>query len=99
MNTTLLTAELGTTSSVTMYTTDDEKILPDKRNKVIGTTLALTATTAIGQSMNVNGERKIYEKYASAYVESMTDEELEIALQKMDLLIADEQNNEQTKTI
>lgn len=99
MNTTLLTAELGTTSSITMYTTDDEKILPNKRNEVIGTTLVSTATTAVGQSMNAHGQKKIYEKYASAYVESMTDEELELALQKMDLLAIDEQTDQQTKTI
>lgn len=99
MSTSLITTELATTSSITMYTTDDERILPDKRNRVIGATLTSTATTAIGQSMNVHGQKKVYEKYASAYIESMSDEELETALQKMDLLIADEQDNTQIKTL
>lgn len=99
MKTTLISAGLGTTSSVTMYTTDDEKILPERRNEVIGTAVALTATTALGQSMNSIGQKRIYEKYATAYVESMSDAELEQALQKMDLLLAEEPQENQTKTM
>jgi len=65
----------------------------------VGTTLISTATSAIGVSINNNGIQEIQHKYANAYVESMSDEELEMALMKMDLLEAEQEEKSIEKSI
>ena len=44
------------------------------------------------------GVKEIHEKYSQAYIDSLTDEELEVALQQVNLLLND-MDEETTKTI
>lgn len=84
-----LTFTTGAASSVgvTMSTlNDDGSVNEDSRNAILGTTAATTATVVGGTVLNNNTLDKIYEKYATSYIESMSDEELETALAKLDLL-------------
>ncbi|MCI8460690.1 MAG: hypothetical protein HFE81_04765, partial [Bacilli bacterium] len=62
------------------------------------TTTATTATIVGGTILNNQTMDRIYEKYATSYVESMSDEDLESALMQLDLLAAkmDENTNEKT---
>ena len=59
----------------------------DNTLKTVAVTAISSATTVTtGACMNSCTKKQIYEKYATAYVDSLSDEELEEALQKMNLL-------------
>ncbi len=96
--TSMLTSTSATLSTTTSTLGEDGSIDKDKRNLLLGST-ALTTGTLIGENIVENHVmNEIYDKYASAYVESMSDEELAIALEKLDLLESSMSENT-TKTI
>ncbi|MBP5678658.1 MAG: hypothetical protein J6X28_02370 [Bacilli bacterium] len=66
---------------------------------LILTTAAGAATTIAAYSLQQQSLNQIHEKYASSYVESMSDEELERALCKLDLLAASEDATKDVKTL
>ncbi len=72
------TATLGTTTSTTVDENGKFNLLNNKR--LLGTSIASSASAI---TANINAEltdRHIHEKSAEAYVESLSDEELEAAL-------------------
>ena len=80
---------------------DIYELTEDGKNNILGSTVTTTATTATiigGTILNNQTMDRIYEKYATSYVESMSDEDLESALMQLDLLAAkmDENTNEKT---
>lgn len=99
MTTTSLISSSGAVLTTTCATLgDDGKIDKDKRNATLGTT-AVTAGTLVGATIaEKNTMNEIYEKYSSAYIDSMTDEELALALEQLDLLESSMSENT-TKTI
>ena len=94
---------LGTTASVgsAIYAYDREnEEFNKKRLKKVGTTSLITgATTVVGQVTDKMTMDKIHREYASAYVDSMSDEELERALIALGDLENQENVNDTTKTI
>jgi hypothetical protein len=94
---------LGTTATVgsAIYAYDREKGEIDKEKaKKVGTTSLITgATTVVGQISDKMTNDRIHREYASAYVESMSDEELERALVALGELESLEDVNNTTKTI
>jgi len=71
----------------------------EKFAPIAGTSVATTATYLAAATVNSHGINEIYNKYASTYVESMSDEELAEALQKMELLASDNIEENNTKKI
>ena len=94
---------LGTTASIgsAVYAYDREKgeFDPERSKKVGITSLATGATTIIGQISDKVTMDRIHREYASAYVDSMSDEELERALIALGELESPENVNDTTKTI
>ena len=69
-----------------------------KRNEYLATTIATTATVVAGYSINDATVRQIHNKYSHSYVDSLSDKELERALQQMNLL-AENDSKEIVKTL
>ena len=71
------------------YAACNHSILPDKtidkkkRNELIASSAISTVTTIAANTVNENINERSHEKYSSAYVESMTDEELVNALERI----------------
>lgn len=81
------------------HSVQDGKIVPKRRNEEIATTVLLTASTVAANISHGHIIKRMHEKYASSYVESMSDEELAKALQQIGELDAeDEISLEYTKT-
>lgn len=100
MDTLTLTSTLGTGVAITNGTIDDNRhIDPTARDSIIGTLLSTTITTAIGDTLNAQTMRQIHSKYSNAYVESMSDEELEYALERLNLIEGEEPNEYYVKTL
>lgn len=100
MNTsTLLTGTGSVTLTTSMTVKEDGTIDTTSRNTILGTTVSTTATAVAGATLNAHGTREIYQKYAQAYVESMSDEELETALSQMNLLLQEETVDNDIKTL
>ena len=99
MDTLTLTSVLGTGVAITNGTMEDGHIDPTARDSIIGTLLSTTITTAIGDTINVRTMREIHRKYSNAYVESMSDEELEYALERLNLIEGEEPNEYYVKTL
>lgn len=81
----------GVTTSIGTATTtlnEDGTINEANRNSLLKSTVATTATVIGASIVNDHTLDKIYEKYATAYIESMSDDELEAALIDLDLLEA-----------
>ena len=93
--------EVSTTLGTTTYVVDkDTKKINKKKLKKVGTTSLVTgATTTIGEVANNNTEKKIREQSARAYIESMSDEELEKALMLLNELELPENEKECAKTL
>ena len=89
---------LGYKAITTDGAVDDEKV---KRG--LTTSLVSTGTSAISNSaLDLRSEkvhREWRERNASAYVESMSDEELAAALEKLDLLESSIVTNEDAKSL
>ena len=101
MNTSTLIGLGAVGTSLVTNSTVDEKgdIDKAKRNGYITSSILTTATVGVGYTMNANTVRSIQQKYSSAYVESLSDEELATALEKMDLLIAANPEEKGVKTL
>lgn len=83
---TMLTSTSAVSGTTTSTFNNDGTIDTEKRNSLLGAT-ALTAGTLIAASIQEkNAMDEIYEKYANAYIDSMSDEELASALEQLDLL-------------
>lgn len=97
-----LMSTIGTTviggSSLYTIDIDDKKVDSDKRNQVLATTLASTATVIASEIVSQNGMKEIHQKYSQGYIESLSDEELASALQELDLL-EKESTQDSIKTI
>lgn len=94
---------LGTASTTAsaIYAYDRENgTIDQKRAKKVGTTTLVTgATTVVGQISDKIAMDHIHKKYASAYIESMSDEELENALIALGQLESEEDVNNTTKSL
>ena len=100
MDTTMITGAVALTGSgLSLYDRKEKKLNEDNARSVLATTVATTATAIAGASLNAHTMNEIHDRYASAYVDSMSDEELESALVKMDLLVAEEDSTTDVKTI
>lgn len=99
MSSSILLGTGSITSTTTATVKEDGTFDTDSRNSILGAAVATTATAVAGQSLNAHGTKQVYQKYAQAYVESMSDEELERALAQMDLLIGEEVDNSNIKTL
>ena len=92
---------LGTAAAVgaSLYDKKNKTVNKDGVKSLISTSVALSATVVAGESLSHRNMTQIREKYASAYVQSMSDEELEQALIQMDLLAPETENKTEEKTI
>ena len=100
MDTTMITGAVAITgSAISLYDRKNKKIDKDKAKNLALTSVALTATTIAADSIQAHTREQIHERYSSAYVQSMSDEELEQALIKMDLLEATLPEDTDVKTI
>lgn len=79
-----------TGTGLSLYDVKGKKLNEENAKAMVGTSVALTATAIAAQSLNNQTRKQIQEKYASAYVESMSDEELEDALARLNLLVPEE---------
>ncbi len=95
MNTTTLITGSGavTATGLSMYDFKTKKVKKDNVKFAIGASVSTTAVAIAGESLNHRTMDQIHEKYSSSYVESMSDEQLAAALEKMDLLLPE---NEET---
>lgn len=90
---TMLTSASAVSGTTASTFNDDGTIDTEKRNSVLGAT-ALTAGTLIAASIQEkNAMDEIYDKYANAYIDSLSDEELACALEQLDLLEASTSEN------
>lgn len=95
---TMLTSASAVSGTTASTFNKDGTIDTEKRNSLLGAT-ALTAGTLIAASIQEkNAMDEIYDKYANAYIDSMSDEELVSALEQLDLLEASMPENT-TKSI
>ena len=98
--TTLILAVSGTAiGSTSASVKEDGTLDTTKRNDFIATTLSVTATTVAGSVMNNATVDQIHHKYSRSYVESLSDSELEAALQDMNLLASENMSNNRDKTL
>lgn len=92
--------EVTTTAGTTTYVIDEDRQIDKEHLKNVGKTSLVTGTTTtVGQVQDRMTEKKIHEKSAAAYVESMSDEELEKALTALNLLEEPENVKDSNKTI
>lgn len=100
MNTTTLIGMTGVSASLTNYTVGENgQIDKGRRNDLIATTITTSATIAVGGTLNDQSMQQIHSKYANAYVESLSDEQLERALQQLNLLEEETEKMNCVKTI
>lgn len=100
MDTTMITGAVAITgSAISLYDRKEKKFNTQNAKNLAITSVAGTATTIAAESIQSHTMEQIHEKYASAYVESMSDAELEQALIKMDLLEAELPESTDVKTI
>ena len=101
MNTTTMITGAGalTGTGFALYDKDNKKLDTKNAKSLVGSSVAVTATAIASATINHQTMEHIYEKYSSAYVQSMSDEELEKALIDMDLLIAESDTEKDVKTI
>jgi len=100
MDTTMITGAVALTGTgLSVYDRKNKKIDEDNAKSALATTVALTATTIAANTLEATTRQHIHERYSAAYVQSMSDEELEQALIQMDLLVPEEQTETDVKTI
>ena len=100
MGTISLFGETASVVSTTTATLNEEGKIDKEKAKNVGiTTLATSATAIGGRIANEHTMREIHREYASAYLDSMSDEDLATALAQLDLLESEESTKETTKTI
>ena len=112
---TTILSSLGTGVSTTLGTLDDNgQIDKQKRNSTLISTAVSSSLLYGADTYNDYQIEKIYEKYSSSYIDSMSDEELAHAAERLDsmseeeltqaledanLLTAESNENNTTKTI
>lgn len=95
---TMLTSTSAVFGTTTSTLNEEGRIDSEKRNSLLGST-ALTAGTLVAATIQEkNTMNEIYERYANAYIDSMSVEELANALEQLDLLEASMSENT-TKSI
>ena len=101
MNTTTLITGAGAAvaTGIALYDNKNKGIDKGNAKVLVGTAVALTATTIGAGSLNHMTMDEIHRKYSSAYVESMSDEELETALEQMNLLLSEEATDTSVKSL
>ena len=100
MDTLTMTSTLGTGVAITNSSLDaNGHFDPVARDQLIGSLLTTTVTTAVGDTLNAQTMRNIHNKYSHTYVESMSDEELEYALERLNLIEGEEPNEYYVKTL
>lgn len=89
--TTIVSGAGGTTASTVLSNVGEEETRKKRRNAFLGTAVASTATVAVAESMNCQSAYKRYQRHQleaeqsrQAYVDSLSDEELEKALRQME---------------
>lgn len=97
--TSLLSSSSSVTATSASTLNKDGTINEDNRNMLLGSTVTTTATVLGASYLNAKTIDEIYQKYADAYVESMSDEDLELALVNLDLLEENISENSIAKTI
>ena len=91
---------LGTSLAVGSTAISYDAKKKEFNKKRVGTTTVLTGVTTVGgQISDKMTMDRIHKEYASAYIESMSDEELERALIALGELEKPENVNDITKTI
>lgn len=101
MNTTTIITGVGAVGAAGALLIDwkEKKINKDNAQLLALTSASLTAASIGAATLNNAGVEKIHQKYSSAYVESMTDEQLEEALIQMNLLLPAEDSQIEEKII
>ena len=100
MDITMLTGAVALTgTAVSLYDRKNKCLNKEHARNLALTAVATTATAIAADSIQAHTREQIHEKYASAYVQSMSDEELEQALIRMDLLEGELPEETSVKTI
>ena len=99
-NSTTTGLETSTALGVTASTLDDNGKIDNKKQAIATTiTTAPTTTASLNGAANDRNVKEIYNKYCSAYINSLSDEELTEALAQLDLLEKAKNNKKTKKTI
>lgn len=85
---TMLTSASAVFGTTTSTLNDEGKIDSEKSKSLLGATALTAGTLAAASLQEKNTMDEIYEKYATAYIDSMSDKELADALEQLDLLEA-----------
>ena len=93
------TSVVGPTLTTNSTLNDDGTVNRDKRNDLLVTAVSTTASLAVGGSLNAKNHKEVQEKYSSAYMDSVSDEELISALEEFGLLEATDTQDSVNKTI
>lgn len=97
LSSTVGTVSVSSTSS--LIADEDCDKMKEKAGSVAATSLVVSATTLGAQTVNNTRIKEMHDKYATTYVESMSNEQLVAALEQLNLLEASMTNNNNTKTI
>lgn len=88
--TTIVVGAGGATASTVLSNVGEEEARKKRRNAFMGTAVASTATVVVGETLSCKNYSDYYkqkleaEQSRQAYVDSLSDEELAIALQQME---------------
>lgn len=86
-NTTTLGLETTSALGVTASTLNDDGTVNKKKSTIATSITTLPTSTAFGNAkLNDYELQKIYYKYSTAYINSLSDEELAAALEHLDLI-------------
>lgn len=100
MGTTSIIVDTALAYSTTASTLNEDGTTNKKaRNKLLGTLGTTSTTTAISKINEEATLRRIHERAACEYVESMDDEQLERALIQLNLLEEEQSKNDDVKMI
>ena len=81
------------------YSVEGGHIKPRERNREIATSIVLTASSIAANLTHDHINARTHEKYAASYVDSLSDEELALALEQIgELSGEDEVSFENAKT-
>ena len=97
--TTTVAGVVGLGASAYKHSVQDRHINPKGRNEVIVTSVISTASTVAANLTHDHINARTHEKYAASYVDSLSDEELALALEQIgELSGEDEVSFENAKT-
>lgn len=95
---TSLIGGIAVTSTTSSTIKEDGSIDTDSAKGLLTTTVSTSAATTAGHIANKHGMDEIRQQYTGSYIDSLSNEELEAMLVKLDLIEA-EKFNDSTKTI